>query len=77
MSKKKIYTVENLRIDSESISFRINKSDYRFLLSEISPRLANASEEERNKYRVSPSGYGIHWELIDEDLSINGLISNR
>ena len=25
-------------------------------------------------FKVSPSGYGIHWPLIDEDLSFNGLI---
>nr|WP_253276482.1 DUF2442 domain-containing protein [Synechococcus sp. PCC 6312] len=25
-------------------------------------------------YQVSPAGYGIHWPLIDEDLSINGLL---
>ena len=30
--------------------------------------------EERNNFEVSPSGYGIHWPLIDEDLSIDGLI---
>jgi hypothetical protein len=23
---------------------------------------------------MSPSGYGIHWPLVDEDLSIDGLI---
>jgi hypothetical protein len=36
--------------------------------------LANASETERKKYEISPSGYGIHWPLIDEDLSIDGLL---
>jgi len=25
-------------------------------------------------YEISPSGYGIHWPLIDEDLSIDGLL---
>ncbi|MFI5222153.1 MAG: DUF2442 domain-containing protein, partial [Bacteroidia bacterium] len=29
---------------------------------------------ERGNFEISPSGYGIHWSLIDEDLSINGLI---
>ncbi len=29
---------------------------------------------ERAMYRISPSGYGIHWPLIDEDLSINGIL---
>jgi len=25
-------------------------------------------------YRISPSGYGIHWYAIDEDLTTQGLI---
>lgn len=39
-----------------------------------SSKLLNASEGERNLYRISPSGYGIHWPLIDEDLSIEKLL---
>jgi len=45
-----------------------------FDLKEISSRLLHASSEQRAKYEVSPSGYGIHWPLIDEDLSIDGLL---
>jgi hypothetical protein len=26
------------------------------------------------KFEVSPSGYGIHWPELDEDLSIDGMI---
>ncbi|MCH7754431.1 DUF2442 domain-containing protein [candidate division KSB1 bacterium] len=40
----------------------------------MSEKLANASDIEENKYEISPSGYGIHWPLIDEDLSIDGLL---
>ena len=36
--------------------------------------LLNASEEDRGKYEISPSGYGIHWPALDEDLSIDGLL---
>jgi hypothetical protein len=31
-------------------------------------------DHERNEFKISPSGYGIHWSLLDEDLSINGLL---
>jgi hypothetical protein len=47
---------------------------YRLPLAQVSDRLANASEAERKIYRIAPSGYGIHWTLLDEDLSINGLL---
>jgi hypothetical protein len=29
---------------------------------------------ERQIFSVSPSGYGIHWPLIDEDLAIEQII---
>jgi hypothetical protein len=39
-----------------------------------SPWLAQASEQERLRAELSPGGYGIHWPLIDEDLSVGGLL---
>ena len=39
-----------------------------------SERLANASPIERNRAELSPSGYGIHWPLIDEDLAVGPLL---
>jgi hypothetical protein len=47
---------------------------YRLPLAQASQRLANASEADRKIYRIAPSGYGIHWPTLDEDLSINGLL---
>ena len=38
------------------------------------PRLAHASPEQRNNWRVSCAGYGIHWPDIDEDLSTEGIL---
>jgi hypothetical protein len=36
--------------------------------------LAHASQAERERAELSPSGYGIHWPLIDEDLAVGPLI---
>jgi hypothetical protein len=33
---------------------------------DISSALGRASEEEKSTFEISPSGYGIHWPLIDE-----------
>ena len=38
------------------------------------PRLLEATEEQRSRWRVSGAGYGIHWPDIDEDLSTDGLL---
>ncbi len=39
------------------------------------PRLAKASENDRNQFTLSP--FGIHWETLDEDISIAGLLAGR
>lgn len=45
--------------------------------AQCSSRLARASLNERMVAKLSPGGYGIHWPLIDEDLSIGGLLRRR
>ena len=39
-----------------------------------SERLARASLVERSRAELTPSGYGIHWPLIDEDLAVGPLL---
>jgi hypothetical protein len=41
-----------------------------------SKRLYNASKVEREDYRFIANGYGIHWNSIDEDLSIEYIIKD-
>ena len=41
------------------------------------PRLVHASPAERNNWRLIGQGHGIHWEDLDEDLSVEGLLSAR
>ena len=38
------------------------------------PRLRKASKEQLNEWRLIGNGVGIHWESIDEDLSISALL---
>lgn len=38
------------------------------------PRLANAGMAERENYEFIGNGIGIHWPLIDEDISVEGLL---
>lgn len=39
------------------------------------PRLLHGSPEDRAKVWISPSG--LHWDELDEDISIAGLIAGR
>ncbi len=39
------------------------------------PLLENATEKQRQAFEISPSGRGIHWDEIDEDISLAGLLN--
>lgn len=38
------------------------------------PRLRKASEEQLRNWRLIGNGIGIHWESIDEDISVSALL---
>ena len=38
------------------------------------PRLLNASNTQRENWKIAGGGYGIHWPDVDEDLSTEGLL---
>lgn len=41
------------------------------------PRLRKATEEQRQAWVLSAGGKGLHWEAIDEDLSIAGILNGE
>ena len=67
-----VYTSNGLKPIDE---IKVGDTTYSFNLKDISLKLLNATKEERNQFEISPANYGIHWPLIDEDLSIKGLIN--
>ena len=70
----KHHDVGDVRFEGDSLVLTIDGAERRFRLKEISPLLQNASSQERDVFEISPSGYGIHWPLLDEDISIDGLL---
>ena len=38
------------------------------------PRLSKATNDQRENFELSGGGTGIHWDDIDEDISVNGLL---
>lgn len=67
-------SIDHVRIIAEYLIIKAGEQEYRFRVRELSPRLAIASEEEIKDYEVTPSGYGIHWRKIDEDISLAALL---
>jgi len=41
------------------------------------PRLLDATPKERNDWQLLGGGLGIHWESLDEDVTVEGLLRLR
>jgi hypothetical protein len=68
------HEIGRLLFEDDCIHVQIDGREHVFDLREISSRLLQSSAEQRGQYEISPSGDGIHGPLIDEDLSIDGLL---
>ncbi|MDI6025509.1 DUF2442 domain-containing protein [Corticibacterium sp. UT-5YL-CI-8] len=60
-----------------SDSFSVELSDGRVLSVPLAwfPRLLHATAEQREKLTLSTRG--LHWEDLDEDISVEGLLAGR
>ena len=41
------------------------------------PRLVHGTPEERNQWRFIGQGEGIHWPVLDEDISVENLLAGK
>lgn len=77
MSDQKIHDILIIGFEDNKMKIVVDGKQHEFLLEVISPKLGKASPQQLAKYEISPSGYGIHWPEIDEDISIDGLIGEK
>ena len=71
------HNIESVKFEGNNILIKIDGKEMIFDLNIISTKLKNANELEKEMFKISPSGYGIHWPLIDEDISVAALLKNR
>ena len=71
---EKAYNISELRFEKDYLILMVDNQTIKLKLKDISRKLLKATEQERKDFKISPSGYGIHWRLLDEDLSVNGLL---
>ena len=72
----KPYNIQEIHFQKDRLILIVDEKEYRFKLEDISPKLRKAGKKERELFEISPSGYGIHWPLLDEDLSVEALIKS-
>ncbi|MFN6038698.1 MAG: DUF2442 domain-containing protein [Bacteroidota bacterium] len=67
--------IKEITFGENQMIIHIDDKVYKWQLDKVSKKLFQANDIQRQFYKVSPSGYGIHWPLIDEDLSVEHLIN--
>jgi hypothetical protein len=68
---------ENVAVANDTLS--VDLRDGRTISVPLAwfPRLLHSTPEERKNWRLIGKGQGIHWEDLDEDISIQGLLAGR
>ncbi len=70
-------TAQGVRLTDDTLSVEL--SDGRTISVPLAwfPRLLHATKQERNNWRLIGRGQGVHWENIDEDISVENLVTGR
>jgi hypothetical protein len=70
-------SVKATRVHFDQDSMWVDLSDGRIVGVPLAwfPRLLHATPEQREQFRISSRG--LHWEALDEDISIAGLLAGE
>ena len=71
---KKHHELAEIKVEDGVLSLLVDGHALSKNLRNVSPLLKMATDDELAVFEISPSGYGIHWPRIDEDISIDGLL---
>ncbi len=74
MQRTEPITAERVEAGDDELVIVLRDREIRIAWQDCSPRLATATPQQRRNAELSPGGYGVHWPMIDEDLSISGLL---
>ena len=74
-----------VKIDSHAVDVQIENNALHFILAdgrdisaplEWFPRLRDATDDQRKKWRFIGNGVGVHWSEIDEHIAVSSLMRN-
>ena len=68
------HTIQDISFEKDMMLLTIDGRSITVALDKVSAKLKNADEIQRQLFKISPSGYGIHWPLLDEDLAVDAII---
>jgi hypothetical protein len=67
-------TATAIETTPDALTIVVGDRQVRIPWERCSSALGAATELQRITAKLSPGGYGVHWPLLDEDLSISGLL---
>ncbi len=73
----KVPNAENVKVTEDTLSVDLSDGRTISVPLEWFPRLVHATPVERINWRLIGRGHGIHWEDIDEDISVEGLLAGK
>jgi len=65
----------SLKCDSQIITASLSDSRTVSIPTAWFKRLRQATQEQLNNYEISPAGCAVHWEELDEDISIKSFVN--
>lgn len=72
-----IPSIENIRVTEDTLSIDLSDGRTVSVPTAWYPRLTHATPDEKKNWRLIGRGHGIHWEDIDEDISVENLLVGK
>lgn len=73
----KLLTIVEVRLEKERFSVLLSDEREISVPFKYFPRLAQGDKSEREKFRLIGGGSGIHWEQLDEDISLKNILDGK
>lgn len=68
-------TITSIQVSDDMLTAHINDGRKVSIPITWFTRLSKATADQRQNFEISPSGYGVHWPDLDEDISIKSFIN--
>lgn len=68
------HLIGDISFDNTTLNLMVDGKRISVSLEHVSPKLFAADPVQRGIFRLSQSRYGIHWPMVDEDLSVEALL---
>lgn len=65
--------IQDIRFEGDTIIIQGKINQVKYALADLSDKLLQATQKQRETFQISPTGLGVHWLLLDEDLSFPNL----